>query len=63
MQPLDVLREHVDLEVDLVARARASTSVVASSVCGTSATANASSASSATVSETPSTAIEPFSTQ
>ena len=38
-------------------------SVVASSVCGTSATANASSASSATVSDTPSTVIEPFSTQ
>ena len=40
-----------------------SRSVVASSVCGTSATANASSSSSATVSETPSTVIEPFSTQ
>ena len=38
-------------------------SVVASSVCGTSATANESSASSAIVSETPSTVIEPFSTQ
>ena len=38
-------------------------SVVASSVCGTSATAKASSLSSATVSDTPSTVIEPFSTQ
>ena len=37
--------------------------VVASSVCGTSATAKASELSSATVSETPSTVIEPFSTQ
>ena len=40
-----------------------SPSVVAVSVCGTSATANASSYSSATVSDTPSTVIEPFSTQ
>ncbi len=38
-------------------------SVVASSVCGMSATAKPSSSRAATVSEVPSTAIEPFSTQ
>src|SRR5437763_9408365 len=38
-------------------------SVVAANVCGTSATAKPSSSSAATVSEVPSTAIEPFSTQ
>ena len=38
-------------------------SVVASSVCRTSATSNASSVTAAIVSETPSTVIEPFSTQ
>ena len=37
--------------------------VVTPSVCGTSATANASSSSSATVSDTPSTATDPFATQ
>src|SRR6185312_12194091 len=39
-----------------------SPSVVTSSVCGTSATAKPASASAATVSDTPSTVIEPFST-
>ena len=42
---------------------RSEDSVVASSVCGTSATAKASELSSATVSETPSIVIDPFSTQ
>ena len=65
-QPLDVLGEHVDLEVDRVPRARAP-SVVARSVLGIRLTSNQGSGSSAaltalTVSETPSTAIEPFST-
>ena len=40
-----------------------SASVVSASVCGISATSNASSCSAAIVSETPSTVIEPFSTQ
>ena len=43
--------------------ARARDSVVSASVCGISATSNASSCSAAIVSETPSTVIEPFSTQ
>ena len=46
-----------------LARARASASVVSASVCGISATPNESSWSSAIVSDTPSTVIEPFSTQ
>ena len=62
-QPLDVLGEHVDLEVHLVARRRGAPSVVCASVCGTSATSKPVSSSAAIVSETPSTAIEPFSTQ
>ena len=62
-QALDVLREHVDLEVDALPRERGAASVVSAIVCGISATPNASSCSSATVSETPSTVIDPFSTQ
>ena len=60
---LDVLGEHVDFQIDLVACLEARRSVVSSSVCGTSATAKAPSRSAAIVSDTPSTAIEPFSTQ
>ena len=62
-KPLDIFRQDVDLEIDRDARAAASPSVVAASVCGTSATAKPASSSAATVSETPSTVIEPFSTQ
>ena len=62
-EPLDVLREHVDLEVDLVAGLEARRGSSPRACAGSSATAKPSSSSAATVSETPSTAIEPFSTQ
>ena len=62
-QALDVLREHVDLEVDLAGPGTSRASVVSASVCGISATPKASSCSEAIVSETPSTVIDPFSTQ
>ena len=51
------------LEVQLVAGFDAAPSVVASRVCGTSATENEPSPSPAIVRLTPSTAIDPFSTQ
>ncbi len=61
-QPFDVLREHVDLEVD--GRSGVSEpSVVTASVCGTSAISTVPAPRAAIVSETPSTASEPFSAQ
>ena len=61
-EPLDVLGDHVDLEVHGRPAARPAGSS-RSSVYGMSATVKAPRARPATVSEIPSTATEPFSTR
>ena len=54
-----IARQHVDLEIDLGARLQPA-KVVTSQVCGMISTPKTSSSTSLTVSDTPSTAIEPF---
>ena len=61
-QLLDVLREHVGLEIDARPPARARRASSRSSVCGISATAKPAASTAATVRLVPWTAIEPFST-
>ena len=62
-QPLDVLREHVDLEVDRALRSERRPASSPRACAGRARRRTAPSWSSATVSDTPSTVIEPFSTQ
>ena len=61
-QLLDVLRQHVHLQVHDACPARPRRASCARSVSGMSDTSKPASSTRATVSETPSTAIEPFST-
>ena len=64
LHALEIAREHVDLEIDRLARVASSPNVVTAAVCGMMLSANSTPvvgvATSLTVSETPSTVIEPL---